>query len=236
MVNEETLKGGRSTSEVIRIDNTVHRTCGLNSEFTHKLLILLEEKKFAYAPKYLGIDEKGREILTFIDGEVPKDKQWTMEQMVKIVKMMKSFHDKTVGSQLAGNNETVCHHDIAPWNIVLKEGKPIAFIDFDEAEPGERVDDLSYFLWTFLDLGSNVSIETQSSKMKTLCQAYGYHDGKKLVEAILEQQNLILGKRLRLAKTEIKKEDREFSADAAERIKKEIVWVKENREKIELAI
>lgn len=39
----------------------------------HKLLKHWENKGYSYAPKFLGIDEKGREILSFIDGEAGND-------------------------------------------------------------------------------------------------------------------------------------------------------------------
>jgi thiamine kinase-like enzyme len=132
---------------------------------------------------------------------------------------MKEFHEATSG--------TICHHDIAPWNIVLKNDVPIALIDFDEVSTGDCIDDLAYFLWTFLELGSDKPIETQTQSIKVLCQEYGYKDGKKLTEKILEQQRLILEMRIEKSKTD------SFSAEAVGRIKNEITWVEENRKKLE---
>ncbi|MEK7070809.1 MAG: phosphotransferase [Patescibacteria group bacterium] len=220
MSNEEQLTGGRSASEVVRIGDTVHRSLGPNSDFVHNLLTQLEQKDFNYSPRFLGIDEKGREILSYIEGKVPtRDHEWTMEQMIDVVHIMKKFHEAT--------NDAICHHDIAPWNIVLKDNVPIALIDFDEATTGDCIDDLAYFLWTFLDLGSDTPIETQTQRIKVLCREYGYKDYKTLVEKILKQQNYILEMRIKKSRTD------SFSADAVESIKNEIAWVEENREKLE---
>jgi hypothetical protein len=220
MLNEKILKGGRSTSEVVKIGDTVHRRCGPNADFVHKILLQLEVNGFEYSPRYLGVDEKGREILSYIDGEVPTgDHDWTMEQTIGVVHIMKKFHEATGGK--------ICHHDIAPWNVVLKNNVPTALIDFDEVSTGDCIDDLAYFIWTFLELGSDKPIETQTQKIKTLCQEYGYKDGKTLTEKILEQQKLILEMRIEKSKTD------SFSADAVERIKNEIAWVEKNREKLE---
>jgi hypothetical protein len=35
----------------------------------HQLLLHLEKKGFAGSPRFLGLDEQGREILTFLEGE-----------------------------------------------------------------------------------------------------------------------------------------------------------------------
>lgn len=229
MIDEFLLTGGRSAVEVVRIGETIHRSIGSNPEFSHKLLALLEQKNFKGAPKYIGLDDKGREILTYIDGVVPKgEHKWTMEQMIKVVKMMREFHDASAGNELSGNSEVVCHNDLAPWNVVLKNDSPVALIDFDEVSPGNRVDDLAYFLWTFLDLGNDTPVDTQIGRIKILCDQYGYSDGSKLVEAILDQQNRILEKRKLLAKESHSKEDREFSVEAIPRIQQEIKWTENN--------
>jgi len=231
---ESQLVGGRSATEVVRIENTVRRSLGPNSEFNHSLLKLLEEKGFSHAPRFLGIDEKGREILTFMEGEVPHGEiNWTDDQLVKVVQILKDFHDATVGSELAKGKEVVCHNDIAPWNTVLENDVPMAFLDFDDVAPGNRVDDLAYLLWTFLKLGSNVPADVQANKIQKLSQVYGFTDIHKLIDAILEQQEKILAKREELATNAPDKEAREFSASKVGAIRSEIEWVKRNRSVLE---
>jgi hypothetical protein len=66
--NEEMLTGG-NVSNVYRSEDTVRRELKPDSVKIHKLLHHLEIKGFNYAPKFLGIDEKNREILSFIEGE-----------------------------------------------------------------------------------------------------------------------------------------------------------------------
>jgi hypothetical protein len=62
--NEEILTGG-NVSNVSRSGDTVRRELKPDSYKIHKLLKHLENKGFSYAPKFLGIDEKGREILKY---------------------------------------------------------------------------------------------------------------------------------------------------------------------------
>jgi len=84
MKHQETiLSGGQSTECVVRIGNTVHRTKSENYEFIHSILLFLEKRNFLYAPKFLGIDKKGREMLSFVEGEVPRDTPITFPQIIE---------------------------------------------------------------------------------------------------------------------------------------------------------
>src|SRR5260221_11641733 len=53
---------------VVRGGDTVRRPLGDGSERIHRLLCHLESAGFAGAPRFLGVDSRGREILTFIEG------------------------------------------------------------------------------------------------------------------------------------------------------------------------
>jgi len=127
----------------------------------------------------------------------------------------------------------VCHNDFAPWNMVLINNTFAGIIDFDDAAPGKRVDDFAYFLWTFLELGEDVSAEEQARKIKMLSDVYGLFDGASVIEAILGQQEKILNKRKRLAEISKIQEDRDFSEKRVGKIKSEIEWVKKHRHSLE---
>jgi hypothetical protein len=76
--DEQLLVGGRITPGVVRIDATVRRPTGPHSPFVHRLLRFLEELDFDGVPRLLGIDEQGRETLSFIEGFVPPDLDATL--------------------------------------------------------------------------------------------------------------------------------------------------------------
>ncbi len=233
-IDAQRLIGGRTTLEVIRIGNTVHRPTGDHSMFVHTLLELLEKKGFPYSPCFLGVDEKGWEILTYIEGTVPHGEvKWIDTELIQLTTVLRTFHDATAGEEISGNEGVVCHNDFAPWNMVLINNTFAGIIDFDDAAPGKRVDDFAYFLWTFLELGEDVSAEEQARKIKMLSDVYGLFDGASVIEAILGQQEKILNKRKRLAEISKIQEDRDFSEKRVGKIKSEIEWVKKHRHSLE---
>lgn len=237
-MKEEPLKGGMSARQVVKIENRVHRSKSSNHVFVHQVLRHLEQFDFSYAPRFLDVDNKEREILTFIEGEVPRAFELDFEQIKQAVEVLRKLHDVLAKSALKGKKQTICHNDFAPWNIIIKNNQVVGIIDFDECAPGNRMDDLAYFIWTFLDLGtSNDADGLQIDKIDKLIHAYGSGIQKAdLVPAILEQQYRILKFRQQIIKEEKDAALVDFSKSAVQRIQKSMVWLRFNRKKIEETI
>lgn len=227
---EITLKGGANPIEPVLVANTVRRPAHPNAPYIHALLKQLEVAGVSWAPRFLGIDEQGREILTFIQGDVlHHTKQWEDAQLRQIVRFIKQLHDATEGTDLAGTVDVVCHNDIAPWNTVFQDGIPVALIDFNDAAPGKRVDDMGYFLWVFLDLGNNdIAAEEQGQRMRALCDEYGNIDSNDLIATTLEHQQKVLIMRQEQARQSDSLETKEWAEGRAQEIKNAMDWVREN--------
>lgn len=172
MTQEEVLEGG-NMNHIVRKANTVLRPTGYWSPCVHELLKNLEKQGFEGAPKFLGIDDSNREILTFISGEVSGNKypdlepyMWSDETLVGLARLLRRFHDSTEGFTLMSEgkwqlsyadeskHEVICHNDAALYNVVFQQGAPVALIDFDMAGPGPRIWDIAYTLYTSVPLAS----------------------------------------------------------------------------------
>ncbi len=169
---EEMLTGG-NVSNVYRSGDTVRRDVKPDSPNIHKLLKHLESKGFGYAPKLLGIDEKGREIVSFIEGEAGnypfKEHMWSNDVLIGIAGMLRQYHDAVSDFPLSDewqpmdntplNMEVICHNDFAIYNIIFHHKKPVGIIDFDVAGPGPRLWDIAYTLYTCIPLSRHYHTE-----------------------------------------------------------------------------
>ncbi|BCB02573.1 phosphotransferase [Bacillus sp. KH172YL63] len=180
---EEKLSGG-NVSSVYRLRDTVRRAVKPESGNIHQLLKHLERKGYNHAPKFLGIDERGREILSFIEGEggnYPlKEYMWSDESLREIAKMMRLYHDAVSDFPVPDDwqpmdntpdpVEVICHNDFAVYNIIYQNEKPAGIIDFDVAAPGPRLWDIAYTLYTCIPLSRHYHNEAG--------EAVHYDEGK----------------------------------------------------------
>ena len=194
------MAGGRSTAGVVRIGDMVHRPVGERSAFVHGVLVHLERVGFVGAPRFRGIDGVGREMLTFLEGDVGTDREpggWTDEQLVEAARLLRRFHDATAGTVFAGDQEVVCHNDCAPWNTVFVEDLPVGLIDFDEAAPGPRIKDLSYAVWCWLGVSTpGRDLRVLAERIALMCVAYGHEDTRLVLPGIAARMGEINAKHL----------------------------------------
>jgi aminoglycoside phosphotransferase (APT) family kinase protein len=184
---ETPLTGGRITAGVVRVGDTVRRPPKPNVSLVRALLGRLEQLGLEFAPRYLGIDAEGRESFGYVEGEVPDELDSTLKDstLMAAALLIRRFHDATAGSAITQGREVVCHGDLSPCNTVFRAGVPVALIDFDNAAPGTRLDDLGYGLFLWLNLGTDgPDAREQSRRIGVFCNAYGIAPGPEIVEAI----------------------------------------------------
>jgi Phosphotransferase enzyme family len=189
------LAGGASGVPVVRVGETVRRPLHANSEFVQALLLHLEAVGFEGAPRFLGIDDEGREILSYVEGRVYPGVDELDDQPVTILsdahlisagRLIRRFHDATAGSTLAGGAEVVCHPDLGQHNIVFQGSKAVAIIDWDEdVAPGPRILDFAHAVWSLAEIGrQGGAIEEQARRVRLLCDAYRWDDPAAVIDEI----------------------------------------------------
>lgn len=185
--DEVPLLGGMSTPGVVRVGDTVRRPMSAGSDYVHGLLIHLEQCGFEGAPRYLGVDQKGREILSFIDGFAPPHNGFRLtEEAVRAgAKLVRDVHDLTQGTPFAAGSEVAAHRNLSQPNIVFRDMVPVAIIDWDSTRPGTRVENLGDFLWAFVHPALYGDGEPAARMLAAAIDAYGHHEAG-VAEAMLE--------------------------------------------------
>jgi aminoglycoside phosphotransferase (APT) family kinase protein len=176
-VSEIPLGGGRSVEGVVRVGDTVRKPPEHATQLMRDVLVHLERVGFDAASRWLGMDEQGRDVLSFVEGDTFSDCGsivWSDEQLAASAQLLARYHDAVAGSQLAGDEEIVCHGDYGPWNLIWRHGLPVYVIDFDTTRPGRRVEDVGYALWKHLNLGLvELPAGEQVRRARVFVDAYG---------------------------------------------------------------
>ena len=193
-MREEPLTGGRNASEVVRVGDTVRRACEPGSASAARLLGFLEVSGYPYAPRYRGIDDRGRDILTYIPGRTTDHPgQRADGAYARGAVMLRELHDLTAGHPLAAGRECVLHGDPGPFNAIFQDGTPVALIDWMSCRPGDRLDDLGYMAWTWCiqSLGG-VPVDEQAAHLRELRDAYGAVRAETLIFAMIRSQDRVV--------------------------------------------
>jgi hypothetical protein len=189
---EEALSGGNTHEAIVRIDGAVHRPSGPWTLGVHALLGHLEELGYDGAPRVRGIDEQGREVLDYVEGEVvhPDHDRLLVPDaaLAEVVTSIRRFHDAVKsfadperfewsdrGGDPDGPHEIVCHNDLAPWNLVHTPDGRWVFIDWDFAAPGRRSWDLAFALLSMVPLmpQSDLTKRRTAERLTLFRKAYG---------------------------------------------------------------
>jgi hypothetical protein len=208
------LAGGDVTEGVVRVGGTVRRPVGPHSPLVHALLVHLESIGFEGAPRFLGIDRAGREVLSYVDGEVAGRPRppWIADEarLASVGRLVRAYDDAAAsfipppaalaGAQPAERSgvpaapvyppELIGHVDITPENVVFRDGRAHALIDFDLAKPATRADEMfnTMMWWAPLADPRDVDPLLQSvdvpRRARILADAYGLSDADR--ERVIE--------------------------------------------------
>jgi len=158
---ETRLTGGRTA--VWQRGNVVLRETGPWAPTVHKLLEHLEDVEFPGAPRVVGtgFDDKGREMLTFIEGEFVHPGPWSEKAFYWIGRFLRDLHTATSsfvipddstwrgwhGRSMGGSQFVIGHCDTGPWNFLSRGKMPFALIDWEDAGPVDPRVELAQCCW-----------------------------------------------------------------------------------------
>ena len=199
---EVALAGG-NMSQVVRRGEAVHRTAGPWTPTVHRLLDHLRANGVSWLPRPLGVDDQGREVLSYLPGTVPSYPMpswvWSEDVLVDAGRRLAQIHRASAGFdtdgavwQLPAHDpaEVICLNDVAPYNMVFDDDHRLSgFIDVDTASPGPRAWDLCYLAYRLVPLSQHEDagagspgLGSRRARLELLCRAYAEAGDRVAVE------------------------------------------------------
>ncbi len=170
---EVPLLGGDVSDGIVRRGDTVRRPRGPHSAAVEAYLLHLEGAGFTRAPRFLGVDDDGREVVTYLPGEMGgrPPHPWALDEdlLVQLGEWQRALHDASRDVVLPDGvvwpervqfpevpdvfdePDVVGHNDLTVENALFlptgddPEGphRLVGVIDFDQAAPTTRLLDVA---------------------------------------------------------------------------------------------
>lgn len=163
-MDEQPLSGG-NMGGAVRVGATVRKPTQPQSATVQRLLTHVRAQGVTWVPEPLGTDEQGRDVWSFIAGEVVHDQPtwlWSIDVLTTIARRLREWHDATATLERHPDDvwwwpgklptEVICHVDFAPYNHVFQDGQFVGAIDFDICYPGPRLWDLAHTGYCYVPL------------------------------------------------------------------------------------
>jgi hypothetical protein len=194
--DEELLHGGvANAGAVVRSGAFVFRPANKHSVSILRFLSQLEAVGFEGAPAPVGMEPDGRERLCFIPGDVaiPPYPEWAQSDgaLESVAVLIRKLHDasESVDTRAmtwspemadAEGGPVICHNDVCLENLVFRDGRAVALLDFDFAAPGRRTHDLAAFARMCVPVDDDVNSaklgwrpSDRPRRLRLVCDAYG---------------------------------------------------------------
>lgn len=180
--------GYSKSTGIVRIGDTVRRPVGPWSPAVHGLLRHLEKVGFDAAPRFLGIDDQGREILTFHPGVLLSDVGTLSNDddvLAEVGTLIREFHDASAGFILPPSvprwegsvdpvgGSVALHGELAPWNVIVGDRR-LTLIDWHDVWLGRIEWEIAYVLHTFVPMWPDAGLSDEETVRRIALFADGY--------------------------------------------------------------
>jgi hypothetical protein len=191
----EALTGG-NVGGAVRIGSTVRRLTGPWTPAVHALLDHVAAAGLDAVPRVLGVDEQGREVLTYLPGRVIDiDAELPSESAVaQAMRWLRRYHEAVADFDHRGpwrnaptgasgatsaskHSPMVCHHDLAPYNVAISSSgdgdRVVGVFDWDMAGPGTPLEDLGFAAWNWVPLFRPLPVGQVAQRLRLMAASYG---------------------------------------------------------------
>jgi hypothetical protein len=161
----------------------------------HALLKHLEAVGFAGSPRVVGagVGADGWETLQFVAGQAAASRVWSGEGIHELGQLLRRLHRATATYRAppqavwqksflrsTGTGTIISHCDVAPWNVIVRDDRPVALIDWELAGPVEPLDEVAHTGWLnarLFDDGVDAaaglsSVEERTRRLRSFVDGY----------------------------------------------------------------
>jgi Ser/Thr protein kinase RdoA (MazF antagonist) len=248
-LEEQALVGGINPKRTVRVGNTIRRPTHRGTATIHALLDYIRARGFP-APQPLGIDDKGREILSFIDGEASL---WPWPEFLRrpggaqaIGRMLRRYHDLVADFPLRdtwmtetrtpASGEIICHGDFGPHNLIWRGEDIVGVIDWEWAYSGPAIEDVAFAAWQAVPLRNDADVlqvgftvvPDRRERLRMLLTAYGRFTAAEIVTNVLAVQDKTFEDMERLGRQGIEPWKTYCEMGLRERNRRDHAWLLDN--------
>ena len=258
--SEEPLQGGQQTDEIVRIGDKVHRTNQPWSPAIRVLLDHLEEVAPGVAPQSFGLDDEGRDVISFVEGDVGHypltDHMRSDEALSTVARLIRRYHDATVDlterldlpwanvDPDPARREVICHNDIATYNVIYQGATSAVLFDFDHAGPGTRGRDLSLAAYRFVPLSTDERCKMfgwdtppdRAERLTRFVAAYGALNLTGFLTRVEQRITDLRDNILHLADSDPDKAAPHLENDHIGLYDRDLAWIEEHHDELERAL
>lgn len=209
--DSEVLRGGvANAGAVVRVGRHVLRPSNPHTGSIHRFLRALHDAGFDGASEVVGLDDDGRERLVFVLGDVavPPYPGWAQRDgaLASTAELLRRFHDASRSFVPAADDSwsdemadpaggtVVCHNDVCLENVVFRDGRAVALLDFDFAATGRPVYDLGQCARMCVPVDDDISAAAlgwepadRPARLRMTADAYGLDgDGRRALLDVLD--------------------------------------------------
>jgi 8-oxo-dGTP pyrophosphatase MutT (NUDIX family) len=151
------LEGG-NVGGAVRIGRTVRRPTGPWTPAVHRLLRHLHNRRLRGVPDVIGVDARGREVLTYLAGTVldVDTELLTDAQLADLTSWARELHAAVDSFDDVGpwrffgvpSPTLVAHNDLAPYNVCFEGDRLTGVFDWDLAGPSTPLLELAHLAWS----------------------------------------------------------------------------------------
>lgn len=184
--------------DVYKIGNTVKRPARPSPKSVFRLVQHLENEKLP-VEHIISVDNDF-EVSEYVEGERVHPYKWTDDALYKVGELVHQLHKSAqifpenksdiwqpwYLREIGSRDRICCHGDIAPWNIITKNGYPEMLVDWECAGMLDPLVELARVCWLFPQLVDDdlqtlydlPAPEKRANQVRIICDGYGLEKSK----------------------------------------------------------